>query len=69
MLHRSSSSWFFVWLPILWLLSAYLAESVLKKRGARAFNKVHIVFIVVLSALAFFSFFAVALMPLGRWGS
>ncbi len=64
MLYRSTSSWVFLWLPILWLLSTYLIQSALKTSSARVFNKVHIVLIFVLLGIAFLSFFGLMLMPL-----
>jgi len=69
MFYRCSSTWFFLWLPILWLLSTGLMQSALKKLNAKVFNKAHITFILILSGLAFICFFGLILMPLGVWSN
>ncbi len=69
MFNRCSSTWFFLWLPILWLLSTGLMQSALKKRNAKVFNKAHITFILILSGLAFICFFGLILMPLLVWSN
>jgi len=62
--YRSSSSWLFLWLPALWLFSTFLIQSVLRTNSAKAFNKIHILFIVAFAALAFFSVFSLLVMTL-----
>jgi len=64
LLYRSTSSWLFLWIPVLWLLATFLFQSALKESKACVFNKIHIVLILILSGLAFFSFFGLILMPL-----
>jgi len=56
-----------VWLPILWALSTFLIQFGLKKNNAKLFNEVHVVLILVVSAMAFVSFFGLFLLPLGMW--
>ena len=62
-LHRSTSSWLFLWIPLLWMLSTFLIQFGLTKDKARVFNKVHLVGVLVLFALAFLSFFGLILLP------
>lgn len=64
MFNRCSSTWYFLWLPILWLLSTGLMQSALQKRNAKVFNKVHITFILILSGLALINLFGLILGPL-----
>ena len=64
LLYRSTSAWLFLWLPVLWLLATFLFQSALNKSRASVFNRIHIVLILILSGIAFFSFFGLMLMPL-----
>jgi len=67
LLYRCTSSWTCLWLPILWALSTFLIQFGLKKNDAKLFNEVHVVLILVVSAMAFVSFFGLFLLPLGMW--
>jgi hypothetical protein len=69
LLYRCTSSWTCLWLPILWVFSAFLIQSGLRKDRARVFNKAHTVLIVVVSLIAAVSFIHLFLLPLGMWRS
>lgn len=64
LLYRCTSSWLFLWLPVLWLLATFLFQFALIRSKARVFNRAHIAFILILAGIASFSFFGLILMPL-----
>lgn len=64
MLHRCTSSWLFILLPVMWALSAYLIQSGLKKEKAKKFNIIHTVLIVISFLIILFQLFRCMLGPL-----
>lgn len=64
LMYRATSSPVSAWLPLLWMLSAFLIQSGLTRDKARLFNKVHGAFILAISVFAFLSTFDLMMLPL-----
>lgn len=64
MFYRATYSWMFLLLPVLWMFSAFLTQSVLKKDKARIFNNCHIALIIIISAMVIFAYYGLIMLPL-----